>query len=189
MTLCSNSSSSSADCADWVPARFLQVATGPGHRHRSLPTTLPIARIGVCLQPTPTAAATDQLHDPDSSRLVRRPGSGSVRAGSPPGCPHCGNGSSRVLVRTRGKDTVEQAVFVKAASFSDHSDTCVNAMEKTEKLDGTHFTTTSSLQTQCRSATFTDAGNHLHPPPVPASVASLRGSTGSPRGHRTARTH
>ena len=38
----------------------------------------------------PAAAATDQLHHPDSSRLVRRPDS-SVQAGSPPSCQYDGN--------------------------------------------------------------------------------------------------
>ena len=94
------------ESADWTPARFFKLATGPessvdqfGILENArcidiggLPTTIPPALIGVCLQSTPAAAATDQLHYPDSSRLVRRPGSGSVRAGSPIGCPHCGSG-------------------------------------------------------------------------------------------------
>ena len=40
------------------------------HRHRCLSRTLPPARVGVRLQATPAAAATSQLHYPDSSRLV-----------------------------------------------------------------------------------------------------------------------
>ena len=127
-----NSSSSSADCADWALARFFKAATGPessGDEFEiledercidtgGLPTTLIPARIGVCLQWTPVAAATDQLHYyPDSSRLVRRLGGSSVRAGSPPRSPHCWNG--RVCSGEVGgaTDAVEHAVFVKAASF------------------------------------------------------------------------
>ena len=66
------------------------------HRHR--PTMLPHTRIGVCLQSTTAAAATDQLNYPDSSRLVRRPDSGSVRAAFPPGCQYYAGGA-RDLVR------------------------------------------------------------------------------------------
>ena len=53
------------------------------HRHRGLSRTLPPARVGDCLQPTPAAAATNQLRYPDSSRLVCREDSSSLRSGSP----------------------------------------------------------------------------------------------------------
>ena len=36
------------------------------HRHRCLSRTLPPARVSVCLQPSPAAAATNQFHFPDS---------------------------------------------------------------------------------------------------------------------------
>ena len=51
------------------------------HRHRSLPTTLPLARVGSRLQPTPA----DQLHHPVPCRLVCHLGSSSMRVGPPPG--------------------------------------------------------------------------------------------------------
>ena len=69
------------------------------HRHRRVTTTLPHTR-RVCLQSTPAAAATDQPHHPDPSRLVRRSDSSLVRAGSPPGRQYHGNGDTRVQVRT-----------------------------------------------------------------------------------------
>ena len=84
MTPCSNSPSSSTDCAD---------------RTLSFPRTLPLTRIGVCLQPTPAAAATDQLHHPASCRLVRRQDSSSVRAGSPSGRQYHRDRSTRIMVR------------------------------------------------------------------------------------------
>ena len=61
------------------------------HRHRGLSSTLPPSRTGVRWQPTPAAAATDQLHCPDSSRLVRRPNS-AVGQGSPSPIVYLGPG-------------------------------------------------------------------------------------------------
>ena len=62
------------------------------HRHRCPSRTLPPARVGVRLQPSPVPAATNQLHYPDSSRLVRRKDSSSMRSGSPPSCRDDGGG-------------------------------------------------------------------------------------------------
>ena len=67
------------------------------HRHRSLPATLPRARVDFRLQPTPAAAPTDQLHHPVPSRLVCHPGSRPMRTGSPPGHNHRGRRNPGVL--------------------------------------------------------------------------------------------
>ena len=97
------------------PARFFKKAVGVEssddefgilsggrrlHRHRCLSRTLPPARVGVCLQPILAAAATTQLHYPDSSRLVRRKDCSSVRSGSPAGCRDFGSGRARDLMRS-----------------------------------------------------------------------------------------
>ena len=59
------------------------------------------ARVGVRLQPTPAAAPSDQPYHPDSSRLVCRWRSGSLRAGTPPSRHDRGGGISSVLIGAR----------------------------------------------------------------------------------------
>ena len=66
-------------------------------RHRSLPRTLPPARVGVGLQPSPAAAATTQIRSPGSSRLVCC-NSSSVRHDSPAGCRDFESGRARDLM-------------------------------------------------------------------------------------------
>ena len=85
MMPCSNSPRRTPQTGNWpgnLRGRIWDIGGRALHRHGSLPTTLPHARIGDCLQSTPAAAAKDQQHYPDSNRLVRRPGSSWVRAGS-----------------------------------------------------------------------------------------------------------
>ena len=122
LMLCSCSPLSTADCADWTPLPFFRgriwsLGGRPMQQLRSLPTTQPRARAGSRLQPTPTAALTDQLHHPVPSRLMCHSGSSSLRVGSAPGSSHCGNGCACSGEVSGAKDAVEQAVFVKAASF------------------------------------------------------------------------
>ena len=82
------------------------------HRHSSVPTTLPRARAGSRLQPTPAAAPTDQLHRPVPRRLESHLGSSSVRVGSPPGSSHCGNGCACVLVRSVVPKALSNKLFL-----------------------------------------------------------------------------
>ena len=77
----------------------------PMHRHWDIPAPLSRARVGVRLQPTPAAAPSAEPYHPDSSRLVCRSRSGSLRAGTPPsrhdrgvGVPKC-FGTDRSLRR------------------------------------------------------------------------------------------
>ena len=50
-------------------------------------------------QPTPAAAATNQLRYPDSSQLVRREDSSSMKSGPLPSCRDNGGGCARDLMR------------------------------------------------------------------------------------------
>ena len=97
-----------------LPQRAAQNGSRPDSSNRWLVQKSPATNMGywrtiaastqgssnnACSQPSPQAA-TDQLYHPDSSRLVRRPESCSVRAGSLPGCHYCGSGRVRDLVRS-----------------------------------------------------------------------------------------
>ena len=104
----------------------------PLHRHRSFPRTLPPARVSVCLQPSPAAAATNQVRYFDSSRLVRLKDSSLVRNGSPAGV-------SQVLP---GEPFVSREQVSPVSTVTRETD----AMEKEETLDGGHF-----LSLGCRS--------------------------------------
>ena len=96
----------------------------------------------------------------------------SLEVGSPPGSPHCRNGSACVLVRSVVPKMRSNRLFLSRQQvFVRHSDGCANAMEK-EELDSRHClrphrkgdrsallrralgsgrkTTTRLLQTRCR---------------------------------------
>ena len=92
-------------------------------RHRCLSRTLPLARVGV--QPTPAAAATNQLHFSDSSQLVRRKDRSSMRSGSSPGCRDYGCGWWLDSVRV-SRVSRQQIVLVRALVFES------DALEKGE---------------------------------------------------------
>ena len=153
--------------------------------------------------------ASDQLHYSDSSRPVLRPGRDARWVSSR---------FSTLRKRKRGcsgkvggtPNAVEQAVFIKAASFSCHSDWCANAKDKEEELDRRHCLwphrkgawsaalrrALDSGKGQRRersgrgvvSPAFPGARTHLHPSPVQPRLRLSLGifcleSTGSPTHH------
>ena len=122
VALCSNSPSSSTDCADWTPARFLKVATGP----ESSGDEFGILEDDRCIDTgvyQQRYLSHELVYHPDSSRLVRRPDSSSVRAGSPLGRQHHGNGDTRDLVRTAVRELPSNKLFLaKQQAISSHSD-------------------------------------------------------------------
>ena len=77
-------------------------------------------------QPLP-AGATDRLHSPDSSRLLRGPDWSSVRAGPPPGCQCCGGGCVRDLVRSAAL-TEQSASSRLHQSFASATAICVRQL-------------------------------------------------------------
>ena len=96
-----DSTSRSVTWAGRIPTRFFKKAVGAESSddefgilegHKCLSRTLPPARVGVCLQLPLAAAATNQLHYPNSSSPVRN--------GSPTGCRDSGSGCARDLVRS-----------------------------------------------------------------------------------------
>ena len=111
---CARTHGDVAPGANWTPARFFKVATGlesSGDEvgiledDRCIDTGVFqqshfLHKLGIACSPHPVASPTDQQHRCVPSRLVCRLVSGSVRAGSPPGSPHCGNGNAGVLVRS-----------------------------------------------------------------------------------------
>ena len=213
-------------CANWTTARFFKVVTGPESSRDEFGSSdddrcvdtgvfqqryLP-ARIGVCLQSTPPAAATDQLHHPDSSRLVRRPGSSSMRAGSPSGSPHSGSGSAGVPARSVApKLRSNKAVFIKVTSFSwplelvgkclgkggaGQQTLSVASQEGSSEYHAATCpafrkrTTTRLLQTRCHFSSVFWCRNSSSPiARISPSCVSEQGRLALPEKHCTARTH
>ena len=168
----------------WNPRRR------PLHRHGRLPAALSLARTNLRLQRIATAAQTDQLLHPSSSRLACRPNSRAVRIWTP--SVGQGFGTRRVVVPVNSNRVLKPQSGEPFRSRQQVSPAYLarltNAMEKEEELDGRCFPRPHqpglwTVPVLCPldpsrvavSAAYSGARTHLYPPPEPAQ-AQLSGN-------------
>ena len=109
--------------------RVRNLGRRPLDRHWSISRTLPLARVSVCLQPSPAAAATNQFRYLYSSRLVRFKDTSPARNGSSADCRDFESGCACNLM----------SLLVSQVLPGDTVTRETDAMEKEGKLDGGHF--------------------------------------------------